>query len=94
MQKLAVDSRIRIELEGVKQSVQHMFNQNNEELNKMVMDEIDRQLQLEWVQDKIRWSVESCIKEAIDDISNNYRLKSAITGLIGKSIEKLIKEPK
>jgi len=86
--------RIRIELEGIRQYTEHAFLQNNEELSKMVIDEIERQLQLNWVQDKIRLSVELCIKEAIDDVSNNYKLKSAITELIGDSIEKLIKEPK
>lgn len=85
---------LRIELDGIRSSVKHIFLQHNEELSNMVMDELDRQLQLEWVQIEIKGAVESCIKEAIDGVANNYRLKSAITDLIGEAIEKLIKEPK
>ena len=81
---------LRIELEGVKQNVAHMFAQNNDELNKMVQETIAAKLTEEWVQTEINRAVDNCIKSAIKDIADNWKLKNAITNLMVDSIEKTI----
>ena len=81
---------LRIELEGIKQNIAHMFNQNNDELNKMVQETIESQLTEDWVQGEINQAVRSCMKSAIEDIANNWKLKNAITELMVDSIEKTI----
>ncbi len=81
---------LRIELEGVKQNIAHMFSKNNDELNKMVQETIASQLTEEWVQGEINQAVRDCMKSAIEDIANNWKLKNAITELMVDYIEKII----
>ncbi len=81
---------LRIELEGLKQNIATMFNQNNDELNKMVIETIENKLTAEWVQAEINSAVEYCIRNAIKEVSGNWKLQAAITELISENIEKLI----
>ena len=81
---------LRIELEGLKQNVTMMFNQNNEALNKMVLDTLEKTLTEKWVQEKVNQEVTNCIEAAIKEISNNWKLRSAITDLISSSINELV----
>lgn len=82
--------RIRVELEGVRQNITHLFNENNDKLNEMVIEEINRQLTEDYIVSNIQRCVSDCIEKAVDDVANNYKLKTAITNIIAESIEKLI----
>lgn len=84
--------RLKIEIEGLKQSVVQIFNQNNQELSDMVTKTIEDRLKSEWVQDQINLAVEQCIREAISNVSNNYELQRALTNLISASVAELISE--
>jgi len=84
--------RLRIELDGIKQSVIHMFNQNNEELNNMIIAEFDKQLTSEFVQLEINKAVSECIRKSISGVTSDWNLQQAITRMISDNIAELIKD--
>ncbi len=81
---------IRVEIEGVRQTVTRMFNDRNNELNDMVIESLDRQLSESWVQSEIDEAVKQCAKNAIAALADDWRLQQAITKLVGESVSKLI----
>lgn len=84
--------RIRIELEGVRSTVQTMLTRNNDDINNMVISSLEKQINEEWVQDGINNSVRKCLESAIDDIASDWNLKSAISKQISLAIEKMISQ--
>lgn len=84
--------RLRIELEGIKATVAHMFAQNQDALLEMISETLERTLNQEWIQEEINREVENCIRKAIADVSNNYNLRSAITNMVADQVDKLLSE--
>ena len=82
--------RIRIELDGVRQTVQHMFGQSSDEFKQLILDEIEKQLTTEFIQAEIARAVSGCLKSAIYDMTNNYNLKCAITSELSDAVVKVI----
>ncbi len=83
---------LRIELEGVRSSVVTMLQDRNDELNKMIAQEIDATLKLEWVQEKISYVVKEMIGKAIDKVSNNYQLQDAIASLVSNAVTEMVQK--
>jgi signal recognition particle GTPase len=81
---------LRIELEGVRANVAHMLNANNESINKMVLDSLEKQLTEEWVQQQIDQAVKDCLHKSIVKVADDWQLQNAITQLIGEAIAKMI----
>ena len=77
---------IRIEIEGLKHSVATMLSDRNEEINKMIIEEMDRQVNEEWIQSCIQKEVRSALKRAVEGIADNYRVVSAIQEVMGQAI--------
>ena len=73
---------LRIELDGVRSNIAHMFNANNNELNEMVKASLDKTLTHAWVAERIDFNVRECIRQAVEGISNNYELRTAISEAI------------
>ncbi len=82
--------RIKIELESISKTVQHMFYQSNSDLNKMVCESIDKTLQEDWVKHQVNKEVQKMLNAAIANVANNFALKNAISELIANNITKLI----
>jgi len=83
---------LRFEMEGIKHTVQHMFNEHNNELSRMVTNEIEQQLSQEWLQLEITKNVSTCMEKAVKDVSNNWKLQNAITNLIGDAVAELVEK--
>ena len=81
---------IRVEIEGIRQAIVHLFNQNNKELASIVSKTIEDRLNAEWVQSEINQNVDICIRKAIGKISDNWELQTAISSMISEQISKLI----
>ena len=83
--------KLRIELEGLRQNVAHCFNANNDELNALVIDTIEKTLTAEWVRAEVQKSVNGAVKAAVEDVANDYHLKQALTTHVSEAIASLIK---
>lgn len=84
--------KIKIEIEGVRSSILHHFDVANNDLNKRILNTIEETLTLDYIDQQIKQVVFKCLTEAIDDVANNYQLKSAITTVVSDSITKILKE--
>ncbi len=82
--------RLRIELEGVRQTINHMFGQNQDALLGMVSESLEKTLNQEWVQEQINAEVEKCVRKAISNVSDNHDLRSAITNMVAEQVTKLV----
>lgn len=80
---------LNIELDGVKHSVRHLLETHNNEMSKMVKEEVERQITQDWVQDEIRSGVTECIKEVTKSLTNDYRLRDALKTVM---IDQLLKD--
>jgi len=85
---------IKIEIEGLKSNVIHLFNDTNKDFSDNIIKTIERTLSAEWVQAEINRAVEDCVIEAIRKVSNSYQLQQCISELIGESIEKIVSKDK
>lgn len=81
---------LRIEIEGVRQTVAHALVAKEEAINKMVLKSLEDQLTEDWVTDAINSAVKQCLVKSIDQVSDNWALRDAISKLIGESIRKLV----
>ena len=80
---------IKIELENLKQSVQHCFVDYNNELNDLIIETLNDRLTESWVREEINKVVTKCLKSAIANIAGNYQLEKALSDLIAKSVADL-----
>lgn len=79
---------IDIDLKGVKASIKHAFNQHNDELNKLIQLKLDQTLSQEWVSHMIGLKVEEAVRNAIGNLTNDYRLRRTITSAIVDQIQR------
>ncbi len=81
---------LKFELSGLQHSIAKMLVERNGEINKHVIQSIDRQLTEDWVISEIDSAVKKCLQRAISEIANDYNLRCTITELISKTVsEKL-----
>lgn len=81
---------LKFELSGLQHSIAKMLVERNCEINKHVIESIDRQLTEEWVISEIDSAVKKCLQRSISEIANDYNLRYTITALISKTVsEKL-----
>ena len=73
---------IKFEVEHIKDKIAMAFSDRNDEIQKMVIDELERQITTERVQKSIEDSVSEAIDSVISSIGDNYRIKSAISKVI------------
>jgi len=69
---------IRLELEGIKQSVASMFIDRNNELSNIVAETLDKTLSEEWIMKNIKSAVDECVTKAIASLSDSHALQYAI----------------
>ena len=82
--------KIRIELEGISRTVQHMFATHNDELNTIICEKLDKTLNKDWVKNIIGEEVEKLVRKSVPNIRNNYQLRDAIENLVADNLTKLI----
>lgn len=85
---------ITIEIDRLRQGVHAMLIDHNKELDKYVQHVIDTQLNQEWVMHQIDREVKQLIENAISEISQNWRLKEAITDVVANALADKFKESK
>lgn len=73
---------LKIELDGLRQSIIHSLETQNNEFSEMIQKEINHQFTQGWVQVRIREGVTDCINKSIDSLTDDYRLRNAIKDAI------------
>ncbi len=79
---------IRIELQGMKESIQQALAVHNDEFNTMISAAVDKAFDVETIQAKIDASVQQCLNDSIEALSGHYRVRELITELVVQSLEK------
>jgi len=82
---------IRIELQGIRETVQAMFAGSNNELTERITETLERTITEDWVQSRINEEVAKCINKAISNLSDSYTLQTALTKIIVERLENIIK---
>lgn len=77
---------IRIELDGVRNTVAAMLTDKNKEISEYVIKSLEKQITEDWVIEEIDTAVKSCLKSAIASVANDYQMRSAITELISNAV--------
>ncbi len=80
--------RIRIEIEGMKESIQQALAVHNEEFNTMIHEAVDKSFTVETIQAKIEMQVAKALDNAIDNLSKSYQVKTIITDIVLQSLVK------
>ena len=85
---------LRIELDHIKSTVHMMLQDRSKEMQQMITESLNRTINEDWVQDSIDKAVKTVINEAIGELTNSYKLKTAITDLIDDAVVKMVKNTK
>ncbi len=85
---------LRIELEGVKQTLAHHLGTHNQELSDMIIAELDAQLTEEWIQKEIHETVKNVIQHSIHNLVNDYNLRLTITAAVSDAVVKIVQGDK
>ena len=83
---------VRIEIEGLKQSVLHHLAKDQRILNDHIEQELEKVLNQEWIAEEVNKSVTKNLQKAIEGLSTNYDLtrafQEAIVEMVNKSLSK------
>lgn len=85
---------IRLEIESLKRSISHMMSVSNNELDDLVKQSLERTLNAEWIIEEVDAAVNKVIKESINNLTNNYKLRSVIEDAMAMSIIEKFKDVK
>jgi len=83
---------LKIEIEAVRTQVSTLLTDRNNEINEHIVKSLKNQLSEDWVIAEIDAAVKRCLKQAIEDISNNYQMRNAITDLVAGIIAKKLSD--
>lgn len=81
---------IHVEMEGIKHSVMHYFADHSDEMNAMVQETLAATLTEEWVKTQIQQAVNKTITNAINNLGDNYVLRTAVDAALGKALAEMI----
>ncbi|MCG7904423.1 MAG: hypothetical protein JAY60_18600 [Candidatus Thiodiazotropha weberae] len=81
---------LRIELEGLRQSVAHLFNQNQQAMSEMITSTLEKKLQEDWIQEQVNVEVTKAIESAISQISNSYELRGLLSEMLIDQVTKIV----
>jgi hypothetical protein len=71
-------------------TVQQMLFRENSVINAMIIKSIEEQLTLEWVQSNIDHTVRTLLQKAIEEVANDYTLRSVITETAAKAVSAMV----
>lgn len=77
---------IKIELEGMKQSIQAALTARGEEFDTMINAAIDKTFTVETIQAKIDMQVAKALDNAIDSLSESHDVKRIVKDIVVNSL--------
>lgn len=77
---------IRIEIEGMRQSVQNALAVHNKEFDTMIHKAVDKIFTVETIQAKIDMQVAKALDNAIDSLSESHYIKSVVMDIVLESL--------
>lgn len=77
---------IKIEIQGMKESMCQALAIHNGEFNVMIQSAIKKSFNVEVIQAKIDMQVARTLDNAIDSLSENYHVKAIIQDMVVKSL--------
>lgn len=77
---------IKIELEGMKQSISTALMARSGEFDKMIQIALDKSFNVETIQHKIDMQVAKALDDAIDTLSEHYLVKALVRDIVVKSL--------
>lgn len=83
---------IRIEIERLRESVIHMFDQHHSALAEYTAQAIEEQLSEEWVLGMVQDSVKKAITKAIENIATNHRVSYELEKVLADQLCNMIIE--
>lgn len=83
---------IKIEIEGMKESIQHALAGHNKEFDVMIQSAIEKAFNFETIQEKIDRQVEFALDNAIRELGQDRILKDALKRFVLNSIVKINEE--
>lgn len=85
---------LRIQLDGVRQSVAKMLADRNCEIEKALIAQLDETLTEDWVQDEIKAAINKAVKESIRNVGENWNFQNAIRETIGDALAAAVRGKK
>ena len=79
---------IKIEIEGMKESIQNALAVHNDEFNIMISNAVDKSFTVETIQAKIEMQVAKALDNAIDGLSEHYQIKTIVKDIVLASLTK------
>ena len=79
---------IRIEIQGMKESIQNAVAVHHEEFNTMIHEAVDKSFTVKTIQAKIEMQVAKALDNAIDGLSESYQVKTIVMDIVLRSLEK------
>jgi len=85
---------LRFEMENIKTSVMHHFQDHHNELGKLVNETIAETLNEQWLHNEVKLNVERCLRSAIQDLGSSRALQLRLTDIMEQEIDKLLSAAK
>ncbi len=79
---------IKIQVEGMKQSIQNALAIHGKEFNDMISEAVDKSFTVETIKAKIEMQVAKALDNAIDSLSENYQVKTIMKDIVVQSLVK------
>lgn len=77
---------IRIDIEGMKESIQYAFAVHSEEFNTMIHAAVDKAIDVDTIQAKIDKEVEKALHLSIESLSEHSLVKGIVRDIVVKSL--------
>ena len=82
---------IRVEIDSMKHRIAQMLMDNQDELQSMIMQSIERELTVEKLQEQMDYHVRVLIQKSIEDLPRNMYLRGVISEAIANMVQNQIK---
>jgi hypothetical protein len=79
---------IRVQIDHLRESLQNAMMLHGEELNKMIAASVEKALDVDVIQSRIDRAVDVAINKAIDEMADNYAVKSTLQAIINSALVK------
>lgn len=79
---------IRVEIDGMKDTITHAMMSRSKEWGTMISDAIDKSFDVKTIQHKIDMQVAKALDSAIDTIAEHYLVKSLVHDIVVASLTK------
>lgn len=77
---------IRVQIDSMKESLQQAMMLHGDQMNEMIAASVEKALDPDVIQARIDRAVEVAINKAIDEMADNYAVKSTIQAIINDAL--------